>query len=488
MTDSTTASTPQPADDEAAATGAHVTGGARRSPGGRGGAGAHRRGDGPSGPSERGDRSASGFLARPLRLTHPLVAPLAVWAVTRTVLLLCCFKVFTLPGPDFTNDVEAIYQGWFDVLRAGTFPYDDVTWQYPPAAALAVLSPALLPFLGYPSAFYLLACAADAVVLAVLVRSSSRPGRRRAGVWGWVAGVALLGPTSYARYDLMVTAVAVAALFVAARHPRTAGALTAFGALLKVWPGLLLLGTPRGRASRATWTSALVTGTVVLGVFAVSMPGSLAFLDFQQDRGTEVESLGALVFHVARQFGWEGQVLLNYGSMEFIGPHVNLVSDAALLLTGAAFAWLLLWRLRAVRWTPSTPADAALTAVLLFTTTSRVISPQYMIWLVGLASVCLTLRASRQVLPSVLVLAATGVTLLEFPLGFGHVVASDWQGVVLLVVRNGLLVAASLLACVRLWRTTRPGTAGDAAREGDAGAGAGGVTAVRRARTSATAQ
>ena len=79
-------------------------------------------------------------------------------------------------------------------------------------------------------------------------------------------------------------------------------------------------------------------------------------------------------------------------------------------------------------------------------------------------------------LPSVLVLAATGVTLLEFPLGFAHVVASDATGILLLAVRNGLLVAASLLACVRLWRTTRPGDVPAAD-----------VKTVRLARTSATA-
>ncbi|QPP09295.1 DUF2029 domain-containing protein [Streptomyces bathyalis] len=403
-------------------------------------------------------------------------APLAVWAVTRAALLLCAFKVVTLPGPDFTNDVNVIYQGWYGVLKSGVFPWNDVTWQYPPAAAVAILSPALLPFLDYASAFYLLACAVDAVVLGLLLRTSRRPGRRRAGVWCWVAGVALLGPTAYARYDLMVTALAVGALLAGVRHPRAAGVLAAFGALVKIWPGLLLLGTPRGRVTRIAWTAALLTGVVVMGLFAATMPGAFAFLEFQQSRGTEVESLGALVFHVARQFDWEGQVLLNYGSMEFVGPYVHIVSDAALVLTLIAFAWLLTWRLRAVEWTASTPADTALTAVLLFVTTSRVISPQYMIWLVGLAAVCLTLRASCQALPSVLVLGATAVTLLEFPLGFAHVVASDWQGLVLMTVRNGLLVAASLLACLRLWRSTRP--TGDGTSED--------VTTPPSGRTSAT--
>ena len=72
----------------------------------------------------------------------PGSCPLAVWGLTRAVLLLCVFKVFTVPGPDVTSDVSVIYRGWYEVLHTGTYPLDDVTWQYPPAAALAVLSPA----------------------------------------------------------------------------------------------------------------------------------------------------------------------------------------------------------------------------------------------------------------------------------------------------------------------------------------------------------
>lgn len=381
-------------------------------------------------------------------------AAFAVWALTRAVLLLWVTKVVTPPGLDVTSDVSVIYHGWYDVLRSGTYPESDVTWQYPPVAALAILSPALLPFLDYPTAFFVLAFLCDALVLGMLLRASDGPGRRTAGVWVWVAGVPLLGTTAYARYDVMVTAVAVAALLAGLRHPRVLGALAAFGALLKVWPVLLLAGTARGRRTRLAWTTAAAVAAGLLLVCVAAAPGALAFLGFQRDRGTEVESLGALVFHVWRQFGWEGRVELHYGSLEFLGPQVGLVSTLALGLSVIAFGWLLVWRLRARTFGPSTAADAAFTAVLLFTTTSRVISPQYMLWLVGLAAVCLVLRASRMMWPALLVVAATGVTQLEFPIGFVHVVTSDAQGLTLMFLRNGLLVAASVLAAVRLWRDT----------------------------------
>ncbi|MFJ9107989.1 glycosyltransferase 87 family protein [Streptomyces sp. NPDC102283] len=383
--------------------------------------------------------------------------PYALWALTRAWLLACVFKVVTVPGPDVTVDVSVIYRSWYEVLLTGTYPLDDVTWQYPPGAALAILSPALLPFLEYATAFFVLVLLCDALVLGLLLYVGRRPGIRAAGAWVWIAGVPLLGPTVYARYDLMVTAVAVAALLAGVRRPRALGALAAFGALLKGWPALLLVGVRKGRRTRAAWTSAALTAAGLAAAFALWMPGAFAFLAFQRDRGTEVESLGALVFHVARRFGWEGRVELRYGSLEFLGPHVELVSTLALGLGVLALGWLLLWRLRARTFAGHTPAEAAFTAVLLFTVTSRVISPQYVVWLVGLAAVCLVFRGAAMTLPAVLVLVAAGVTLLEFPIGFGRVVASDAWGVTLLLVRNGLLVAASLVAARRLWRSTVPG-------------------------------
>ena len=373
---------------------------------------------------------------------------LGTWGLTRLLLLLFVFKVWTFPGPDVTSDVSVIYQGWYEVLRTGTFPRGDVTWPYPPAAALAILSPALLPFLQYASAFFVLAFLADAVVLALVVYAGLRPGKSLRGAWVWVAGV--LGPTVYARYDVMVTAVAVAALLAGARRPRVMGVLVGFAALLKVWPALLLVGARK----RGAWAWAAGCVAVVGGLFAVSMPGAFSFLTAQRGRGTEVESLGSLVFHVARHFGWGGRVLFNYGSIEFVGPWVDAVSSAALFLTGVAFGWLLLWRLMATRFLPATLADAAFTGVLMFTVTSRVISPQYLVWLIGLAAVCLCFRGSRMVLPTALVLTAALLTVLEFPLWFQHVVASDRLGVTLLLLRNGLLLLAAILAARELWRST----------------------------------
>ncbi|MBX9425704.1 MULTISPECIES: glycosyltransferase family 87 protein [Streptomyces] len=396
----------------------------------------------------------TGAVGKWSRSLAELRLPIGLWALTRIILLVVVFKIIVIPGPDITSDIEDIYQGWYEVLRTGTYPLDDVTWQYPPAAAFAILAPGLLPFLGYSAAFFVLALLCDAFVFGLLLHTGRRAGRSMRGAWIWIAGVALFGPTTYARYDVMVTAVAVAALLAAGRSPRVLGALAGFGAVLKVWPVLLLAGTPKGRATFRAWPTAVGAAAAVLLLCMVWMPGALAFLSFQRDRGTEVESLGAMVFHVARHFGWEGEARMNYGSIEFLGPYVSTVSTAAMVLTFVAFGWLLLWRFKARRFTSSTVADAAFVAVLLFTTTSRVLSPQYMLWLVGLAAVCLAYRASRMEKPVHLIVWATAVTQFEFPVWFSHVTRSDPLGVAVLFTRNGLLIAATLMACRILWRQT----------------------------------
>jgi hypothetical protein len=400
-------------------------------------------------PPEPAHRSVLGGVARSAWVYWPL------WCATRALVVAMAVGPLRISAMDVTSDVSVIYRGWFEVLRSGTFPMDDVTWQYPPAAAVVIILPgALAAALGcsYLTGFLALVAAFDAAA-AWLLRRASR-GRRAAGAWYWLIGVPLLGPTVYARYDLVVTAVAVAALLLSVRRPAVGGALAGLGAMLKVWPVLTVLGLPRGRRFRDA-VVACAASVLALGFcFAVAAHGAYAFLGFQENRGVEVESLGGIVFQIARAFGWPGSVSMNYGSLEFLGPGVGVVAKASVALTAAAFGWLLLWRWRARRWSAATPFDAALVALLLFTATSRVISPQYLVWLLGLAAVCLLMPGSSQRPVAWLLLPAAALTTVEFPVLFGDVVSGHPLGVVVLTVRNALLAVATLWGARRLWRAT----------------------------------
>ncbi|MFI9272484.1 glycosyltransferase 87 family protein [Kitasatospora sp. NPDC052896] len=423
--------------------------------------------DGPAGQDGGGSSTGNLAVAEPPvavgaggALPQPAQRPGAVWTIgaswvaTRVLIVLMISGVLRISNLDVTTDVSVIYHGWYQVLQTGTFPMDDVTWQYPPGAALVMLLPGLLPW-SYLVSFWVLCGVFDTLAMGMLLRHGMRRGRSLAGCWVWVVGVPLLGPTVYCRYDILVTAVAVVGLLVLLRRPVLGGILLGVGGLVKLWPMLLLAGTPRGRRTHRSWTAAAVSVATLLFLIAAGMNGAFQFLTYQADRGIEVESLAAVPLHLARLFGgWHGLVMMNYGSVEFLGPWVGVISKVAVGLTVVGFGWLLLWRVRARRWQASTTYDAALAALLVFTVTSRVISPQYLVWLVGVAAVCLTVRGTTQRPVAAMILVATALTTAEFPMMFGQITSSAPWGVAVLTARNLTLLAATLLSCRRLWRST----------------------------------
>ncbi|WP_244178575.1 glycosyltransferase 87 family protein [Streptomyces rubellomurinus] len=396
--------------------------------------------------------SSRGRLGRPL---GALAALGVTWLATRAVLILAMTGVLKAPGGDVSADVWMIYHAWYGVLQTGTFPFDDVTWQYPPGAALVILLPGLLPW-SYLVSFWVICGITDAVATVLLVRTGLRRGRALTGAWMWVVGVPLLGPMIYNRFDLIVTAIALAGLLALVRRPAVGGLLLGLGGIVKLWPLIGLIGTPSGRRTRRSWTLAAATAVSVGFLLAAGMNGAFGFLAFQKERGIEVESVGALPLHIARiAGGWDGRVTMNYGSPEMLGPWVSVISKVMLAGTVLGFGWLLLWRFTAKRRNAATMYDAALCALLIFVVTSRVISPQYLVWLVGVAAVCLTVRGSSQRPVALLILLACPLTLAEFPTMFTQVLASDPGAIALLGTRNLLLLAAAVLSGVRLWRATR---------------------------------
>ncbi|MFG3187323.1 glycosyltransferase 87 family protein [Streptomyces omiyaensis] len=387
----------------------------------------------------------------------PALALAAVWLLTRVgMLVLLAGDSLGIGGVG--HEVQLLYRYWYGLFADGTFPPSDPTWQYPPGAGLVIMAPGLLmPWLGYTQAFIALTLLADAAVtlgLALADRS-----RLTHGAWYWVCALPLLLHLPLARYDVQATALAVLALLLLkGRSPaahRLGGALAGLGAMVKVWPALALIGTPRGRTTREAWTAAAVTAVTLLGVLALCFSESLGFLRQQGARGIQIESLGGTALALAGAAGiWPGAPEIRYGAYEYTGPYVSTLGHLFLLLTVTALLWLVLWRLRATRWSDATPLDAALAAVLLFTVTSRVISPQYLVWLLGLAAVCLTSRRTVMRPVALLLLPAAALSSLAYPVLYAEVVAGTPVGLTVMVLRNALLLAAAAAAAHRLWRAT----------------------------------
>ncbi|MCX4778800.1 glycosyltransferase family 87 protein [Streptomyces sp. NBC_01264] len=377
------------------------------------------------------------------------------WLATRTLMVV--LLVVNLQGTSSVRvEITQTYNNWYNVLVTGTMPHGDVMWQYPPAAAAIFLSPDLLPFFSYFEAFVALTVICDALITVGLVRAARRADGSLAGAVLWLTTLPLMLSLPFARYDLQVTLLAVGSLLCLRFRRKLGGVLAGVGALVKVWPLLTLIGTPRGRTTRDAVLSAVAAGAVLLAVLALFFRDTLGFLDNQGNRGIQVESLGGSALMFGKLVGaWSGTSEVRYGAYEYVGPYVSSVALISVGLTVVGFAWLLLWRVKARRWTTATPLDAALCAILVFTITSRVLSPQYLMWLVGLVAVCLTCKHTTQRPVAWLIVAATAVTTAIYPLTYvSEILAGTGLGTFLLVLRNGLLGWAAVLSCVRLWRAS----------------------------------
>lgn len=405
-----------------------------------------------TGPATRERR---GSFETALRGRGALLAIAGFWLATRAAML---WTLVHDVGHSTNTRVEVsvTYHNWYNVLVHWTMPHNDVMWQYPPAAAAVFLSPDLLPFLTYFQGFVALTVLCDAVILLGLLRVARREDGSMAGAVMWLVALPLMMATPFARYDIHVTLFAVFALLCMRNRPRLGGVIAGIGAMVKVWPLLTLLGVPRGKSTRDALVAAALSCAALLGVFAVLFKDTLGFLGNQGNRGVQVESLGGSALMAAKLVHlWPGKTNFQYGAFEYVGPYVSSIARASVGLTVLGFLLLLLWRVKANRWTGATPFDAALCAILVFTVTSRVISPQYMIWLLGLGAVCLTSKHSTQRPVAWLLVATTALTTLVFPVFYdAEVLTNSTLGTVLLCTRNAMLLFATVWSGLRLWKAT----------------------------------
>ena len=344
---------------------------------------------------------------------------LAVWLGTRA-LIVAEVGFWATPHPQF-QDVNN-YETWSGVLTGeGSFPGGDA-WQYPPGAGLLMLLPRLIPA-GYGEAFVGLMLLVDLVGLVLMARLA-RETDDDTGVWVWLLGMPLLGTFAVLRFDLVPTVIAVASLLVIHRRPRWFGALAGLGAVIKLWPLLVLFGEwDRGRLTRSV-LAALATATVVFVGSAIAFGGATGFVSHGGDRGLQEEAVATIPWQLEQIVSGDPYPReIRFGAWEVATPTADSVATVLRWLTFAALAAAAAWwwlRARAIRAGNEPLAEATIsrdfvfTIVLLVVVTSPVLSTQYMVWLLGLAAVILSAGSPRLRRPAWIVVGATVVSTATF--------------------------------------------------------------------------
>jgi len=367
------------------------------------------------------------------------------WLVTRAWVLLSGFGVIFYPESQYLFSDVRLYDWWAGNIADSFFPINDPMWQYPPLAAVVFLTGYLIA--GNTVGFVFLATLADLAIFALLFQRTRDQGNSTP-VFIWVIAPLVIGPIILGRFDVFVTLAAVTALLFV-RHQKRFGISIAVGALLKVWPVLLLFATPKGSALKVfVWfTATFVAGSLLLSLW---WEDSFSFISGQRSRGLQIESIGALPYQLWNAGPGNVSSALQFGAIEIVASGTAVVSLVITIIGIALFGVLFFWKVSG-RLDSAEPADIALLAVLISIVTSRVLSPQYMVWVFGLLAVCAIAPQRNFKRIVILLCVSTGIGQLIYPWWY----ISLQQGSVLAVTAHAIRILTLVWATHLAWKNLK---------------------------------
>ena len=350
-----------------------------------------------------------------------------------------------------------VYERYGSAMADGKVPYRDFAVEYPPGA-LPVFA---LPALGDPGfdTFRirfeaLMAFLGEAMIVCVAIALLALgAGRKQVLVaLGFVSLAPLaLGPVVLTRFDLWPTALTVAALAALVSGRLRLGHV-ALGAAVaaKLYPVVLVpiaivyVWRRKGRREALVCAAALA-GVVALAFapFLVLAPGGLWHsFSGQASRPLQIESLGAGLLLVAHQLhGTAITMESSHGSQNLVGSAPNVLAAVQSVLQVAALVavWILFARGPANRDRLLLASGAALVA---FIVGGKVLSPQFLIWLIPVIPL---VRGRRGLTGAGLLAAALVLTQLWFPYRYWQLALHFGALQSWLVLARDLVLVALLL-------------------------------------------
>ena len=394
--------------------------------------------------AERGPRDA--LLA---------AAGFVLTAVTATV-------AWQLSGRAVTD--IALYHAYGERIADGLVPYRDFAFEYPPGALPALAVPALVTdsLTAFRVVFAAEMALAGAVGVLLLAAGLGRLGTgladRRVALSVVALVPLLLGGVILTRFDLVPAAIVAGAMFLLVSGRLRAGAFViGIGIAVKLYPAVFvpLVGTVawrRGGRRELGSVLGLVVAPVIVAYlpFLVAAPdGVLDSIGRQLGRPLQIESLGAgmlLAVHhaVGTSLGWAS----SSGSQNLTGTGADTLAvlQGVAQVAAVVLVWVSFWR---------GPASSerlvrhAAAAVVAFVALSKVLSPQFLVWVVLLVPLVV---AARGRVPLWLMTAACAVTAVWFPARYWELVKEfDPLASWLVLVRGVLLL---VLLAVLMWPAT----------------------------------
>lgn len=358
----------------------------------------------------------------------------------------------------------ALYHLYGERMASGLVPYRDFSFEYPPGALPALLLPALVTdsIDAYRVAFGAEMALAGAIGVLLLAATLRRLGTSESNRRVALAVVALLplllGGVILTRFDLVPAAVVSGAVYLLVTGRRRSGGLVVgIGIAVKLYPAVLvpLVGIAAWRAGRRrelVTVLALVAlpVLVVYAPFALADPGGVVHsLGRQVGRPLQIESLGAgvlLALHhtVGTSLDWAS----GSGSQNLTGTAAGALAVLQGIgqVVAVGLVWVAFWRGPA---TTERLVRHAAAAVVAFVALSKVLSPQFLVWLLFLVPLAVGVRGR---LPLWLLVTACALTAVWFPARYWELVKEFDPLAAWLVLARGVSLLA--LLAVLMWPAT----------------------------------
>jgi uncharacterized membrane protein len=347
-----------------------------------------------------------------------------------------------------------LYFDYASQALGGSLPYRDFALEYPPFSLLFFILPRLLGSTWQTFAIYYQAevIIFDLIGLLVIYAVANRLGK---SPWQMLSvytlAILALGPITGQQYDIFPAIISLAAVyFLGLGKHKTAWALLALGALTKIYPAAIApvfliyyIQKRQYRPLRSGILTLAVVSLVVLLPFLITDPASLGSLyNYHGHRGIQLESTYSSFLLLGNQLGWlEVGTGFSFGSWNLVGPVADTVAKISVLLLPLSLTaayWLIYRRMKEASNPLHEIAHYSLLVVAVMIATSKVLSPQYFIWLCPL--VPLFSGRFRYALWAIFI-AIGALTYYIFPLHYQELIDLKSGAIAALLARNLLVIA-----------------------------------------------
>ena len=385
--------------------------------------------------------------------------PIALFALIHIIVFMVLFE------GAFAKDWEGDYSilVFFDYASRvfnGELPYQDFSIEYPPIALLVMTVPRLITAdpLHYQIAFASQILIFDLIGLLILTDMAKRLGY---SLWITLAistiALVVSGPLITERFDLIPAILVLCALYSFSRGWNTASWITlGIATMIKTYPIVIVPLFALYLLKQKNYSS-LVKGTLTFGFtllviivpcLCLSPEGFYESYSYHAERGLQIESTYASVLLLGNTLGLTGgEIRFDHAAWHMDTSLADSLADAslpimAIILTMVYAIYAMQKQVETERSAHSRLISYFLLAILAFMVTSKVLSPQYIIWIYPLIPL---IAGQWRIVYWMLFILIGAITYYIYPDHYDELLVREPRLIYILTMRNILLIVLAFV-------------------------------------------